>query len=345
MDGSAASLRPVASTSLSVVVPCYRSAATLPALVQRLSDVLPHVVGEYEVILVVDSPDGTWAVASGLAAKYDHITAIRMARNYGQHNALIAGIRAARHELILTMDDDLQHPPEEIPKLLAALTDDVDLVYATAGKEEHGPFRGFATRATKAAMSGVMDIQNARLLSAFRLFRAFLRAGLDRVHGPHVSVDVVLSWTTSRVVGVNVRMDNRTEGRSGYTTRSLIKHTFNLVMGYSTKPLRLVTYLGFLIGICGLLLAIRLLWTYYSGETKVAGFTTIATLVAVFSSAQLIGIGVLGEYLGRVHADGMGRPTYVIRERIDGHDRDADPSGKPVVNGRTSAVDFRATQS
>jgi undecaprenyl-phosphate 4-deoxy-4-formamido-L-arabinose transferase len=301
--------------SISVVVPCYRSVRTLPALAERLNDVLPTVAHDYEIIFVVDSPDGTWDVASSLAAKYDHIQAIRMARNYGQHNALIAGIRAARCDVIITMDDDLQHLPEQIPMLVAALTDDLDLVYATASEEEHGWFRSFAARATKAAMSSAMDIPNARLLSPLRIFRSFLRSGFDQVQGPHVSVDVVLSWTTTRVAGIRVPMDTRTEGKSGYNLRKLAKHTINMVMGYSTKPLRLVTYLGFLIGLCGLLLAARLIWQYYHGQTTVAGFTTVASLVAIFSSAQLIGIGVLGEYLGRVHAHGMGRPTYVIRER------------------------------
>ncbi|WP_426508586.1 hypothetical protein ACPPVO_58845 [Dactylosporangium sp. McL0621] len=111
-------------------------------------------------------------------------------------------------------------------------------------------------------------------------------------------------------------MDQRTEGRSGFTFRSLMKHAVNMILGYSSKPLRLVTYLGFLIGVCGVLLTLRLVWLYFTGDTKVAGFTTLASLVTIFSSAQMIGIGVLGEYLGRVHAHGMGRPTYVVREHF-----------------------------
>ncbi|HEY2670091.1 MAG TPA: glycosyltransferase family 2 protein [Rugosimonospora sp.] len=309
--------------SISVVIPCYRSALTLPPLIERLNEVLPTLTPDYEVILVVDSPDETWGVASGLAVKYEHVQAIRMARNYGQHSALIAGIRATRHELIITMDDDLQHLPEELPKLVAALTDDLDLVYATAAEEEHAIMRSFAARATKAVMSSGMGIQNARLLSPFRIFRSFLRAAFDQVEGPHASVDVALSWATSRVGGLTVRMDERTVGKSAYTFRSLVRHTINMVMGYSTKPLRLVTYLGFLIGVCGLLLSVRLLWLYFVGNTTVAGFTTIATMVAIFSSAQMIAIGVLGEYIGRVHARGMGRPTYVVRERV----------GAPVLAG------------
>ncbi|GAA1503987.1 glycosyltransferase family 2 protein [Dactylosporangium maewongense] len=304
--------------SLSVVVPCYRSARILPTLVERLNGVLPGITPDHEVILVVDSTDNTWDVASELAGKYEHVQAIRMARNYGQHNALIAGIRAASFERIITMDDDLQHPPEELPKLVDALTDDLDVVYAISEQEEHSAFRNLTSWGAKTLVMGrTMGIPNADVLGALRIFRTFLRAGFEQVSGPHVSVDIVLSWTTTRVGTATVRMDQRTEGRSGFTFKSLMKHAVNMILGYSTKPLRLVTYLGFLIGICGLILTIRLVWLYVVGDTTVAGFTTVASLVTVFSSAQLIGIGVLGEYLGRVHAHGMGRPTYVVREHVN----------------------------
>ncbi|MER7006897.1 glycosyltransferase family 2 protein [Dactylosporangium sp. NPDC000555] len=303
--------------SVSVVVPCYRSAVILPTLVERLNAVLPDIHPEHEVILVVDSTDETWDAARRLAAEFGHVQAIRMARNYGQHNALIAGIRAASGERIITMDDDLQHPPEELPKLVAALTDDLDVVYAVPETDEHGLLRNLTSWGAKSLVMGrTMGIPNADVLGALRIFRTFLRAGFGQVSGPHVSVDIVLSWTTTRVGSVTVRMDRRAEGRSGFTLRSLNRHAINMILGYSTKPLRLVTYLGLLIGVGGLLLTARLVWLYFIGDTKVAGFTTLASLVAVFSSAQLIGIGVLGEYLGRVHAHGMGRPTYVIRERV-----------------------------
>nr|BFE64617.1 glycosyltransferase family 2 protein [Dactylosporangium thailandense] len=303
--------------SVSVVVPCYRSASILPRLVQRLGAVLPAIDPVHEIVLVVDSTDATWDVARDLAAEHPHVQAIRMARNYGQHNALIAGIRAASCERIITMDDDLQHPPEELPKLVAALTDDLDVVYAVSEAEEHGLLRNLSSWGAKNLVMGrTMGIPNADVLGALRIFRTFLRSGFDQVSGPHVSVDIVLSWTTTRVGSVVVRMDQRTEGRSGFTFRSLMKHAINMILGYSTKPLRLVTYLGFLIGVCGVLLTLRLVWLYFTGDTKVAGFTTLASLITIFSSAQMIGIGVLGEYLGRVHAHGMGRPTYVVREHF-----------------------------
>ena len=304
--------------NVSVVIPCYRSADILPELLERLLPVLTSATTSYEVILVVDgSPDDTWGTASALALKYDDVKAIRLARNYGQHPAIIAGVRAAAHEVVVTMDDDLQHPPEEIPKLLAALTDDVDLVYGTPSREEHGALRSLASRLVKAGLSGPLGVNNARTMSAFRAFRTFTRDSFDRVHGPHVSVDVGLSWATTRVVATEVRMDRRSHGRSGYTLRKLFRHAIDMILGYSTVPLRLVTYLGLAIGGLGLGLFAYVLVQYVSGSTTVAGFTTITATVALFSAAQMIAVGVLGEYVGRIHAGGIGRPTYVIRQRVD----------------------------
>ncbi|WP_426508588.1 glycosyltransferase family 2 protein [Dactylosporangium sp. McL0621] len=170
--------------SVSVVVPCYRSASILPRLVARLNAVLPAIDPVHEIILVVDSTDVTWDAARDLAAEQPHVQAIRMARNYGQHNALIAGIRAASCERIITMDDDLQHPPEELPKLAAALTDDLDVVYAVSEAEEHGLLRNLTSWGAKSLVMGrSMGIPNADVLGALRIFRTFLGPASTRSAG------------------------------------------------------------------------------------------------------------------------------------------------------------------
>lgn len=303
---------------VSVVVPCYRSARTLPSLVGRLDTALSEAAIGYEVLLVVDgSPDDTWEVAAGLAREHPEVRAIRLARNYGQHNATIAGVRAAKHEVIVTMDDDLQHPPEEIPRLLAALTDEVDLVYGHPREEEHGILRNLSSQLFKLGLSGPLGVRNARSLSAFRAFRAFLRSGLGDVTGPFVCIDVVLSWCTTRIQDVEVHMDERSEGRSGYTLRTLLRQAVNVVVAYSSAPLRFVSYLGLLVGGFGACLLGLFLWSYFTGRTSVAGFTSVASMIALFSSAQMLGIGILGEYLGWLHYGGMGRPTYVVRTEIN----------------------------
>ncbi|GGS81416.1 glycosyl transferase [Planobispora rosea] len=303
--------------SVSVVIPCYRSEKTLPVLAQRIVSVLQGMSVRHEVILVVDgSPDGTWGVAKSLARRLDAVRAVRLSRNYGQHNALIAGIREAKFDVIVTMDDDLQHPPEQIPLLLAALEGDrLDLVYGVPHREEHGFLRSFASRSVKAGMSCTLGVRHAQRISSFRAFRTCLRDGFEDLSGPHASVDVALSWGTSQVDSVTVHMNDREVGKSNYTLRLLMRHAVNMLLGYSTAPLRLASYVGFLTGIIGLLLGGMVIWRFARGDTTVAGFTTITSMIALFSSAQLMSIGVLGEYIGRIHGSGMGRPTYVVRER------------------------------
>jgi undecaprenyl-phosphate 4-deoxy-4-formamido-L-arabinose transferase len=319
--------------SVSVVIPCYRSARTLPTLVARLIDVLMGVTMTFEILLVVDGDgDDTWAVARDLATRSPYVRAIRLARNYGQNAALIAGVRAARHEVTVTMDDDLQHPPDQVPRLLLALGEELDLVYGVAEHEEHGRTRNLCSHVAKVAIAVSLGITNARDLSAFRAFRTFLRGSFDLVTGPDVSVDVALSWGTTAVGAVRVRMVERSRGRSGYTFRALLRHATNMFLGYSTVPLRIATFMGFALGLAGIVLFVRLVWLYLNNETTVAGFTTIASLVAVFSAAQLVAIGVLGEYVGRIHSHGMGRPTYLIRERIGALDERATVDAVAKVN-------------
>lgn len=305
-------------SSVSVVIPCYCSERTLPTLVDQLRAVLAVATEAYEIVLVDDgSPDDTWSVVRDLAATYPEVRALRLSRNYGQQNALLAGVLTARYDVTVTMDDDLQHPPEEVPRLLEALSDRVELVYGVAVEEEHAWLRSFASRAVKIAMSRGMRIEGARQISAFRAFHTYLRDAFGGIGGPDVALDVALSWATNRAVGVRVRMDRRTVGRSGYRPRDLVAHALNMVLGYSTAPLRAVIYLGLLCATLGVALLAVILYEYFTGTTTVAGFTTISSLVAIFSGAQMLAIGVLGEYIGRIHGSQTGRPTYVVRERVD----------------------------
>jgi glycosyltransferase involved in cell wall biosynthesis len=282
------------------------------------------------VILVLDDDeDGTWQVAADLAGRDAAVRAIRLSRNYGQHNAIVAGVRAARHDVIVTMDDDLQHPPAQIPVLLAALTPDVDLVYGVPATEEHRALRSAASRCVKWALARTLRIRDARSVSAFRAFRSHLTPAFDGIAGPHASIDVALSWATTRVAATTVEMRHRADGRSGYTVRSLLRHTSNMVFGFSTSPLRMVTGVGLAVGLIGLALFTKLTYSYFSGATTVAGFTTIASMVALFASAQLVALGVLGEYVGRIHTGGMGRPTYIIREWARAGSRQTPPVVEP----------------
>jgi glycosyltransferase involved in cell wall biosynthesis len=306
---------------ISVVIPCYRSKDTLPELVARLHAVLgagaEGAVGRYEVILVVDgSPDRTYPVARELERGSEHVRALLLRRNYGQHNALLAGVLRARYEVVVTMDDDLQHRPEEIPRLLEPLRDPmVDLVYGVPVAEEHGVARSAASRAVKSALA-ISGVDNARDVSALRAFRTDLRKGFAHVNDTFASLDVLLSWTTTGVRRQAVVMDRRTVGRSSYSVGRLVRHAITMVTGYSALPLKLVTWLGLACGLLGLALLGFVLYRFATGRTSVAGFTTLASMVALFSGAQMLSIGILGEYVGRMHFRGMQRPTFLVR--VDG---------------------------
>jgi undecaprenyl-phosphate 4-deoxy-4-formamido-L-arabinose transferase len=313
---------------VSVVIPSYRSEQTLRPVVEgivaELDSARSGLVDEFEVILVVDgSPDGTADVARALAVQDPRVRAVELRRNYGQHNALVAGIRRARYDVVVTMDDDLQHRPDELHRLLEPLTDDgVDLVYGVAVEEEHGFFRSAASRAVK-RMLALTGVPKADDVSAFRAFRTSLRRAFEDVADPYISLDVLLSWATTSIRRVHVRMDVREVGTSSYTLRSLFRHAMNMVTGYSNVPLRAVAWLGWFCAALGVVLGAVVIWKFATGETTVAGFTTIAAMVAVFSGAQMLSLGIIGEYLGRLHTRSMSKPMFVVRSD-SGLDEDAD---------------------
>lgn len=304
--------------NLSVIIPCYRSRLTLPELVSRLRTELPKIADAYEVILVVDgSPDDTYAVARSLELQFpDTVRALLLRRNYGQHNALLAGLARARYEFTVTMDDDLQHRPEELAALILPLGDPlVDLVYGVALKEEHGIFRSLSSRMVKAALAAA-DVPSARDVSAFRAFRTDLRDGFAHVADQFASIDVLLSWTTNSIRRVEISMDHRTVGKSSYTFSTLARHAMNMVTGYGTVPLKLVTWLGFGCSLLGVGLLVYVLVRFIAGDIEVAGFTTLASMLAILSGAMMLSIGILGEYIGRLHFRSMQRPTFLVR--VDG---------------------------
>jgi glycosyltransferase involved in cell wall biosynthesis len=308
---------------ISIVVPCYRSEQTLRPLVEAIFAALAEpdaasVVAEFEVLLVVDgSPDGTAEIANQLAAERSEVRAIELRRNYGQHNALLAGITYAKHEVVVTMDDDLQHLPDQIPSLLAPLArGEADLVYGVARAEEHGFWRSAASRAVKHGLA-LAGVRAAEDVSAFRAFWTAQREGFTHIEDPYVSLDVMLSWTTTSISRVMVQMDPRLLGTSSYSVRALVRHSMNMITGYSNVPLRVVAWLGGLCASLGAVLGAIVLWNFAAGDTTVAGFTTIAAMVAVFSGAQMLSLGIIGEYLGRMHTRSTGKPTFLVKSDSD----------------------------
>jgi undecaprenyl-phosphate 4-deoxy-4-formamido-L-arabinose transferase len=270
----------------------------------------------FEVILVNDgSRDESRRVIRELSGQNPFVVGIHFTRNYGQHNALLCGIRAARFDRICTLDDDLQNPPEELPRLMGALTDEVDVVYGVPEHERHGFWRNIASVVTKIVLQKAMGATIARNISAYRLFRTRLRAAAAEYRGPYVSIDVLLTWATNRFAMVRVRHDERTVGQSNYTLHKLLTHALNMLTGFSTWPLRFASLIGFGFTLFGFGVLIYVLVRYMIQGSPVQGFPFLASVIALFSGAQLFALGIIGEYIARLHFRMMERPTYVELER------------------------------
>lgn len=306
--------RSTARPTVSVVVPVYNSERSLPELVSRLGDALPGVASRYELILVNDgSRDDSWAVVQALSAGHDWVHGIDMLRNYGQHNALLCGVRAAEYDIVVTMDDDLQHPPEELGKLLDKLEEGHDVVYGVAADLPHELWRNLASSITKLVLQSVMGAETAKKVSAWRAFRTPLRQAFEAYRSPFPSLDVLLTWGTTRFGSVEVQHDTRKWGKSNYTFRKLITHAVNMMTGFSVLPLQLASLTGFFFTLFGIGVLTYVVGRYLIEGTSVPGFPFLASVIAIFSGAQLFAIGIIGEYLARMHFRMMDRPTYAVR--------------------------------
>jgi undecaprenyl-phosphate 4-deoxy-4-formamido-L-arabinose transferase len=293
-------------------------------------------VSALEFVLVNDgSADASWDRIEELCASIPGVRGIDLSRNFGQHNALLAGIRQARHEVIVTMDDDLQNPPEEVPKLLLPLNEGCDVVYGTPVEKQQGVGRRLATRVVVHAL-GWLGGKTAPMVSSFRAFRTELRQGFDDYTGPDVSIDGLLTWRTERFCSVPVIHNPRTQGQSNYSLTALVKHALTMITAFSTRPLRIATTLGFFVTLFGagvfLFVVVRLVIVGHS----VPGFPFLASIISIFAGAQLFSLGVIGEYLARLHVRVMARPSYAIRTVIR---EGAAPSSRPVGSPPSRSAD------
>jgi glycosyltransferase involved in cell wall biosynthesis len=309
---------PVAG-SVSVVVPVYNGASTLAELVAQVSDVLEGLGRSYEIVLVNDgSEDDSWVKIQELASANDAVSGIELMRNYGQHNATLAGIRAARNEVVVTMDDDLQNPPDQIPKLLDALAEGSEVVYGSPRRYRQGLLRAFASRLVRLALRFVMPTGIAAHATAFRAFPASLTEAFAHYDAPFVNVDVLLTWGTDRFGYVEVRHDARQEGRSNYTFGRLVGVAFNIVTGFTTRPLQLASFLGFAFTLVGIGLLCFVVASRLIRGAAIPGFTFLAASLSIFSGIQLFALGTIGEYLARIYLRIIDQPSYVVRGRADG---------------------------
>lgn len=299
---------------VSVVVPVFQSELTLADLVGRVRTTLKR---NFEVILVDDgSPPHVWAEILRLCG--DGVRGIRLSRNFGQHAAVLAGVRDARFRTVVTMDDDLQSPPEEIPKLLEALTVDLDVIYGRKMRMSHSATRRILSTVGLRLISWLASDVAPFQMTSFRAFRTALREAFNDYDGPDASFDALLSWSSARYKIVDTDHAPRQIGKSNYTYRKLIQVFFRELFTYSTTPLKVATAFGLaVVVLSGGSLVYVLAVTIFASNT-VAGFGFVASFLAIIAGSQIMFLGLIGQYVGQIHQRVLGKPTYVIAEFAGG---------------------------
>lgn len=298
--------------SVSVVVPVYNGMDTLEELTSRIVNVMQPTGLPYEILFINDgSPDDSWTVIENLASVHSEVRGIRLMRNYGQHNALLCGIRSAKYEVIITLDDDLQHPPEEIPLFLDKLAEGYDVVYGIPKKMPHSWWRNLTSLAAKKMISMIIGKKTIREIGSFRAFRTNLRKAFVNYRNPGIIIDPLLSWGTTRFASIPVDENPRDIGISNYNFRRLFSLVFLILTGYSTFPLRFASIMGFSLTFIGLGAFLYVLIISLT-QGSVPGFPFLASIILLFSGTQMFTLGIFGEYLARIFDHSMDRPPYII---------------------------------
>jgi dolichol-phosphate mannosyltransferase len=302
----------------SVVVPVYNEEGNVRPLAERVSKVLDQVGKPYEIVFVDDgSRDLTPALLRALCRENPRVRAVRFTRNYGQEAAVQAGYLHARGRWILQMDGDLQNPPEDIPKLLAFEGPDLDIVYGVRKNRKDPLFRRAASQGMRWVMRR-MEIELPEDISTFRLMRASTAKLLAELPERSKFLSALACWVGARYTVVDVGHAARASGRTKYNLAKLINNTFDLVVGFSSKPLRYVGMLGLGCAAVGALVALRaVVYKLVWGQT-VTGWVSLISIVAILGGAQLLALSLIGEYIARIYVQAQARPTFLVAEVIDG---------------------------
>jgi glycosyltransferase involved in cell wall biosynthesis len=301
---------------LSIVVPLYNAVATLPALVQELSAL--RIAGGSELVLVNDgSRDATETLALKLIEENSMpITFLSLSRNFGEHNAVLAGLRASTGDYVVTMDDDLQNPPSEILKLLAAAESERrDVVYSSYDQKEHSWWRNLGSALTNFIADYVVEKPGGLYLSSFRCLTRLVADEIGKSRTPYPYIDGLIFQMTQNVGTVRVRHAERNQGESGYTMRKLIRLWISMLVNVSILPLRLMTFAGMITSALGFLAIIEVVLEHLWKKTP-TGWSSIMAAMLLLSGTQLLLLGILGEYVGRIYLGVSEKPQSVIRTQI-----------------------------
>lgn len=299
---------------LSIIIPVYRSAAILPRLAEALETTLAPLYGDrFEVILANDcSPDDSWRVLCDLATTRPWWKVVNLRKNAGQHNAILAGMRMSRGRYVVTMDDDLQHSPSDIPVLLAALAAGHDVCYAKFHAKRHALWKRLGSHFNDMVANRLLNKPKGLYLSPFKAMVGGVRDEIVKFSGPHVYVDGLILSVTSHITTITIDHHVRMDGQSGYSLRKSISLWLKMATSFSLLPLRIASLTGIVFATFGFLLALGFVIQRFTANAMPVGWSSLIVSALILGGIQLMALGIIGEYVGRVLLHVNGRPQASI---------------------------------
>jgi len=302
---------------VSIIIPVYNGASTIISLVSKLIKEL--VSYDFEIILINDCSnlDNSFEVCNKLATENNKIKFLDLSKNFGEHNAVMAGLNLCNGSCAVIMDDDFQNPPEEVVKLITKMDEKFDVVYSKYSIKNHNFLRNLGSKFHNAVASLLIGKPKGLYLSSFKIINRFVINEIIKYTGPHPYIDGLILRVTRNYSTVTVLHNKREDGKSGYTTRKLISLWINMLTNFSIMPLRLATYTGFLTGIIAILFSIYIAIEKIMNPNLPIGWATTVIAILFLGSVQLFAIGIIGEFLGRVFLKMNGTPQYIIKTKVN----------------------------
>ena len=307
---------PLSSASVSILIPVYKNEGGLDELVKRISASMANsaYANNFELILVDDcSPDNSWQVIQRLAKEHPFVQGATLSRNFGQHNAIMAGLNLVSGQYVVLMDDDLQHPPEAIPSMLDELAAGADVCYTNYANRQHAAWKIAGSKFNDWVASWLLSKPKGLYLSSFK---ALKRGVVDQIRsheGPFAYLDGLILDVTRRIKSVEIQHGSRAYGEGNYSFKKSISLWLRMVTGTSIVPLRMVTLMGALIAMLGFFGAVFIVISNFLYPAESKGWASIIVTILLVSGFQTLFIGVLGEYLGRIHLRLNNKPQYLFR--------------------------------
>ena len=304
---------------ISFVIPCYRSENTLPHVVAEIDEKMQSLTEyEHDIFLVNDcSPDGTMEVIRKLCKEHEHIKGIDFARNFGQHSALMAGLRHSDGDYVVCLDDDGQTPANEVDKLLGKLEEGYDAVYAKYDHKQHSAFRNFGSRVNELMTRVMLNKPSELYVSSYFAVKRFVVEDMIRYENSYPYVIGLVLRSTGNITNVSVNHRERESGVSGYTVKKLLGLWLNGFTAFSVKPLRIATGIGAVSAIVGFLYGIYTIVKRLINPDVPMGFSSTMAAIVFFGGMIMLMLGLIGEYIGRIYISLNNSPQYVIREKIN----------------------------